>query len=247
MSHFHFPATQEYANRIIQMGEPPESVFCFGAPGLDSVYKLDLLDKTQLAQELALPYEREWGVITYHPVTLEKNISEIEIDAILNALEKFSEMYWVFTLPNADTESRIIIEKINKYVLKRPANAKLYSSLGQLSYFSLLKSATVMVGNSSSGLIEAPSFELPVVNVGERQKGRIRAKNVIDILEYQKSAVAMAINKALSKDFRYSLKGIKNPYGIGNTSINIVVTIKAISSSDRLKKKFYKLKAAEVE
>lgn len=243
MSHIHFPATKEYTDRIIQMGEQPESVFCFGAPGLDNIYKLKLLDKQQLKNELGLPGEKAWGVVTYHPVTLEKDSAKIQIEELLNALVEFSEIYWVFTLPNADTENRIIIERIKDYVQKKPQRAVLFSSLGQLKYLSLLKSAVVMVGNSSSGVIEAPSFELPVVNISDRQKGRVRVKNVIDVPVCEKNRIVTAINAAISKEFRDSLKGMENPYGSGNVSERILNVLKTITLGEKIiKKTFYDLK-----
>lgn len=243
MSHIHFPATKEYTDRIIQMGENPDSVFCFGAPGLDNIYKLKLLDKQQLKDELGLPGEKAWGVVTYHPVTLEKDSAKIQIEELLNALVEFSEIYWVFTLPNADTENRIIIESIKDYVQKKPQRAVLFSSLGQLKYLSLLRSAIVMVGNSSSGVVEAPSFELPVVNISDRQQGRIRAKNVIDVPVCEKNRIVTAINSAISKEFRDSLKGLENPYGSGNVSERILNVLKTITLGEKIiKKTFYDLK-----
>lgn len=239
MSHIHFPATKEYTDRIIQMGEQPESVFCFGAPGLDNIYKLKLLDKQQLKNELGLPGEKAWGVVTYHPVTLEKDSAKIQIEELLDALVEFSEIYWVFTLPNADTENRIIIESIKDYVQKKPQRAVLFSSLGQLKYLSLLRSAIVMVGNSSSGVIEAPFFELPVVNISDRQKGRVRAKNVIDVPVCEKNRIVTAINSAISKEFRDSLKGLENPYGSGNVSERILNVLKTITLGEKIIKKSF--------
>lgn len=243
MSHIHFPATKEYTDRIIQMGEQPETVFCFGAPGLDNIYKLKLLDKQQLKNELGLPGEKAWGVVTYHPVTLEKDSAKIQIEELLNALVEFSEIYWVFTLPNADTENRIIIESIKDYVQKKPQRFVLFSSLGQLKYLSLLKSAIVMVGNSSSGVIEAPSFELPVVNISDRQKGRVRVKNVIDVPVCEKNRIVTAINAAISKEFRDSLKELENPHGKGNASERILNLLKTITLGEKIiKKTFYDFK-----
>ena len=171
MSHIHFPSTQKYADRVVQMGERPENIFCFGAPGLDSIHSLQLLKKQELANELKLPVEKPWGIMTYHPVTYKNNSDINQFEVILDMVGKFSEIYWIFTLPNADTGSRKIIEQIEAFVHNNSEIACLFNSLGQLRYLSLLKNAAIMVGNSSSGLIEAPSFELPVVNIGDRQKG----------------------------------------------------------------------------
>lgn len=245
MSHIHFPVTRKYANKIIQMGERPENVFCLGTPGLDNLHRLNLLDRQQLAQELALPEEKAWAVVTYHPETLAKDSARIQIGELLSAVGEFSEIFWIFTLPNADTESRIIIKSIEDYVLKNPGKAKLYRSLGQLKYLSLLRYAITMVGNSSSGIIEGPAFELPVVNIGERQKGRIRAKNVIDVPLCERDSIVNAIKEAVSQEFRDSLKGLENPYGDDDTSLKIVMILKHIPLTDRLKKRFYESQFVE--
>ena len=241
MSHIHFPSTSKYVARIMQMGEIPENIFCFGAPGLDNVIKLNLLDKQQLVQELNLSHEKKWGIVTYHPVTLEKDSAKTQIDELLGGLDNFNDIYWIITFPNADMESRVIIESIEEYVKENPEKTNLFNSLGQLKYLSILKNATLMVGNSSSGLIEAPSFELPVVNIGDRQKGRIRAVNVIDVPVCKQNEIEIAINKALSKDFRESLKGLRNPYGVGNASEKIVAILRNVSLSDLSKKQFCEL------
>ena len=241
MSHIHFPSTSKYVARIMQMGEIPENIFCFGAPGLDNVIKLNLLDKQQLGQELNLSHEKKWGIVTYHPVTLEKDSAKTQIDELLGGLDNFNDIYWIITFPNADMESRVIIESIEEYVKENPEKTNLFNSLGQLKYLSILKNATLMVGNSSSGLVEAPSFELPVVNIGDRQKGRIRAVNVIDVPVCKQNEIEIAINKALSKDFRESLKGLRNPYGVGNASEKIVAILRNVSLSDLSKKQFCEL------
>jgi GDP/UDP-N,N'-diacetylbacillosamine 2-epimerase (hydrolysing) len=239
MSHIHFPSTQEYKNRIVQMGETPAHVFCFGAPGLDNIKRLKLLDKQELSNALNLPVDKEWGIVTYHPATLEKESSEFHIKEIIVALVAFHKIHWIFTLPNADTDSRIIIKIIDDYVQRNPENAHLFSSLGQLKYLSFLKHATVMVGNSSSGIIEAPSFKLPVVNIGERQKGRITTRNVIDVPVCEKKLIITAIKKAVSVNFRDSLQGLKNPYGNANASEKIIGVLKTIPLSNILQKKFH--------
>ena len=242
MSHIHFAAIEEYRNRIIQMGELPENVFCFGAPGLDNIHRLKLLDIKKLSDELEIPGNAKIGIVTFHPVTLEKNLAECHIAEIIEAIKNFTEIYWVFTLPNADTEGRSITEKINNFVSEFPEKGRVFISLGQLRYLSLLKNAVLIVGNSSSGLVEAPSFELPVVNIGDRQRGRVRGKNVIDVPECKKEPIINSIYKALSPDFRNSLKGMKNPYGEGNASEKIVKILKTISLGEGLiKKTFYEI------
>lgn len=238
MSHIHFPATQTYANRIRQMGESPSNIFCFGAPGIDNISKLDLINKNDLLKILELPQDKKIGLVTYHPVTLEENSAESQAPELLESIDRFDGFFWVFTMPNADTKSRVIVNNIKSYIHDNPGKAKLFSSLGQLRYLSLLKHATLMVGNSSSGIIEAPSFELPVVNIGDRQKGRTRAENVIDVPVGKKSNIANAINKAVSNGFKESLKGLGNPYGKGDASCKIVEILKTVEVAGKIKKQF---------
>ena len=242
MSYYHFPATQAYADRIIQMGEAPERVFCCGAPGLDNLLRLDLLQKEQVLEALNLPASQSWGVMTYHPVAGDKQSVEAQINEVLSALQKVDDVFWIFTLPNADTGGRIIIRRLEEFVKAHPQKGTVFSSLGQLRYLSLLQYATVMVGNSSSGLTEAPSFRLPVINIGDRQQGRVRAKNVLDIPDCRKEGISTALRKALSPEFKTSLQGMTNPYGEGNASQQIVDILKRCSLGPEVRKKiFYNL------
>ena len=188
-----------------------------------------------------LPVERPWGILTFHPVTYENNSGKAQLEVLLKIVEKHSDIYWISTLPNADTGSRKIIEQIENFVQTNPERTCLFNSLGQLRYLSLLKNASLMIGNSSSGIIEAPSFELPVVNIGDRQKGRIRAANVIDVPICEQKEIDTAINKAMSKDFRDSLKGLKSPYGVGNASEKIIEILRTVSLSNISKKQFCEL------
>ncbi len=242
MSHIHFAATDKYMQRIIQMGEAPGNVFCFGAPGLDNIKKLNLLTRTQLSKEIDIPKNKNIGLVTYHPVTLERDTAELQISEVLNAIRRFEMIFWVFTLPNADTEGRIIIRKLNDFIAKHPDKGRVFTSLGQLRHLSLLKNATLLVGNSSSGLTEAPSFKLPVVNIGDRQRGRVKGKNVIDVTECKEETISKAIQRAMSADFKKSLKGMENPYGGGDASAKIVAKLKEIRLGENLmKKKFYEI------
>jgi UDP-hydrolysing UDP-N-acetyl-D-glucosamine 2-epimerase len=220
------------------MGENPENIFCYGAPGLDNIHKLNLLSREQLAHDLNLPTKKQWALVTYHSETLEKDKANIQIKIILESIKEFTDIYWILTSPNADTESRIIVKTIEDHVKHNPENSKLFNSLGRLKYLSLLRDSIVMVGNSSSGIVEAPSFRVPVVNIGNRQSGRIKAENVIDVLKHEKVEILTAIRKAISKEFKDSLNKIENPYGDGNTSGKIVEVLKTYSLSDILRKKF---------
>lgn len=246
MSHVHFAAAGKYKKRIIQMGEDPKRVFCFGAPGVDSIVKLNLLDRKRLSEELNIPRYGKIGIVTYHPVTLEKNTSAGQISELLRAIERIKGIFWVFTFPNADTGNRAIIKKITAFTSRHQEVSRLYFSLGPLKYLSLLKHSSVMVGNSSSGIIEAPSFKLPVVNIGDRQKGRTRAANVIDVKEYKMKNISGAIQKALSSKFVSSLRGLKNPYGIGSASEKIVDRLRRIPIDNKLiKKRFHEIKFSD--
>ena len=245
MSHIHFPSTKKYAERIGQMGENPEDIFCYGAPGLDNIHKLKLLNREQLARDLDLPTKKQWALVTYHPETLEKDKAKIHIKAILESIKELADIFWIFTSPNADTEGRVIKKAIENHVRHNSKNSKLFNSLGQLRYLSLLKNSIVMVGNSSSGIIEAPSFSLPVINIGNRQQGRIKAENVIDIFDCEKAEIITVIKKAISKEFKDSINKIENPYGDGNTSDKIIEVLKTYSLPDILKKKFHDLQNIE--
>jgi UDP-hydrolysing UDP-N-acetyl-D-glucosamine 2-epimerase len=242
LSHLHFTAMEKYRNRVIQMGEDPKNVFVFGAPGLDNIYKLDLMNKDRICAGLGLPAGKRIGVVTYHPVTLEKGTASPQITEILSALKRCKDIYWVFTFPNADTGGGVIIEKIRRFTEKFPRLGKMFISLGQLRYLSLLKSASLMLGNSSSGFTEAPSFELPVVNIGDRQRGRVRGRNIIDVAACKRIAIKKAIERALSNEFKNSLKGMRNPYGKGDASRKIVEKLKtARLGEDLIKKRFYEI------
>lgn len=238
MSHIHFTATDKYRSRVVQMGENPERVFCFGAPGLDNIRRLNLMNEEELRIELDIPEGKKIGVVTYHPVTLEDNTAESQIHELLKSLEDFGDIYWVITLPNADTNGRVIINIIDDFSRSNPDKARAHASLGQLRYLSLLKHAVLMVGNSSSGIVEAPSFALPVVNVGDRQAGRVRGNNVIDV-ECKRKLISEGIQKALSSELRSMMNNTRNPYGQGNTSERIVEKLKTVPLGEKLIKKSF--------
>ncbi|MFH1428301.1 MAG: UDP-N-acetylglucosamine 2-epimerase [Candidatus Margulisiibacteriota bacterium] len=239
MAYLHFVSHKDYARRVIQMGEDPKRVFNYGAPGLDSIKALKLLSKDELEKYLDFKLDKNTALVTYHPVTMEKGSTKEQINNLLLALDK-SDLRIVFTMPNADPENDIIFKKIETFVQKNPDKSRCYTSLGQLRYLSLMQYAGVMIGNSSSGIIEAPSFQLPVVNIGSRQKGRIRAENVIDT-PADPSAIARAIKKALSPVFQKNIKTLKNPFGNGTASVRIKDELKGIDLSN-LQKGFYDLK-----
>jgi UDP-hydrolysing UDP-N-acetyl-D-glucosamine 2-epimerase len=231
MSHLHFVATETYGNRVIQMGEEPWRVVISGAPALDNLKTIELPTRAQLAKDYALREEESFLLVTYHPVTLEHEQTEEQMTALLQALGE-SEMEVVFTYPNADTGNRAIIQLIGEYVAGN-SRARTFVNLGTQGYFSMMKHAAAMVGNSSSGIIEAASFRLPVVNIGNRQRGRLRAANVIDV-GYSRSEIVAGIRQALAPDFRARLDDLVNPYGDGHAAERIVETLQAVELNDKL-------------
>ncbi len=237
MSHLHFASTEAYAKRIMQMGEEPWRVTVSGAPSLDNINQVSLLGFQQLEKEYHVNLESPFLLVTYHPVTLEYEETEFQIQEILKALAK-TNMQVIFTYPNADTQGRLILEKINKF-LTEYHKAQLIGNLGTQAYFSLMNLAAAMVGNSSSGIIEAASFKLPVVNIGNRQKGRVHGENVINV-GYDCEGIFQGINKAISPQFRDSLTNLVNPYGEGKAAIRIIENLKQTNLNQNLIiKKFY--------
>jgi UDP-hydrolysing UDP-N-acetyl-D-glucosamine 2-epimerase len=243
MACLHFPATEAYRKRIIQMGENPANVFNYGAPGLDHLYREKLLSKPQLEKRLQVELTGSVAIMTYHPVTLESTGALSRIGKLLQAIES-SGIKVVFTKANADAHGREINREIARFCEIHPARFRFFDNLGQKTYLSCLKHLDLMIGNSSSGLTEAPSFKMPVVNIGDRQKGRIKAANIIDT-GYKTREILEGIRRATSPTFKKALKDLKNPYDRfedGNTSRRIKDTLKqAVIDSDLLQKKFFDL------
>lgn len=232
MSHIHFPGSELYKEKIIKMGEEAWRVHNVGQAGIENIKKIKLLNKYELEKELKVGFNKPVFLITYHPATLDIDSIEKQIDNLFKAIKKFDAIY-VFTYPNADFGSKIIIDKINAFCNEND-NSYLYYSLGQKKYLSLLSVANVVIGNSSSGIIEAPIFKIPVVNIGDRQKGRLRSKNIIDT-DYEDDSIYKAIDKALNdKKFIAGLQNIDNIYGNGETSTQIVKILKNLKFSKTL-------------
>ncbi len=243
LSHLHFVATEEYAQRVIQMGEEPWRVTACGAVGLDHLRTFVASDRQALESLLGLSLDSAPLLVTYHPVTLEYDRAEAQIDALLEALESVARPL-VFTLPNADTNNQVIRRRIEAFVGRHPS-AALVPNLGTQAYFSLMARAAAMVGNSSSGIVEAPSFGLPVVDIGTRQAGRLRAANVIPC-GYAAEEIRRAIARALAPEFRESLRGLRNPYGAGHAAARIVEALKGIAIDERLLvKRFHQVEVRE--
>lgn len=238
MSHLHFTATDIFRKRVIQLGEDPNYVFNVGALGIENINKLPLLDKVTLENELGMKFNENNILVTFHPVTLEDSTAEQQFSELLAALDTLQDTNIFFTLPNSDTDSRRIIELIREYVLVRPNNTRYYTSLGQLKYLSTIQFVDMVVGNSSSGLIEVPSFKKATINIGDRQKGRIFPDSVINC-QPEKKAISNAIQIAYSSAFKEKLKRVRNPYGTGNSSELIIEILKQIDVSTLIKKKFH--------
>ena len=243
MSHLHFASTQHYANRIIQMGEEPWRVTTSGAPGLDNLYAMDLLPSSEIERLIGMSLQPAPLLVTYHPVTLEYEETAFHISELLAALTAANRPV-VFTYPNADTQGRSIIRAIDQYV-KNHDHACVAVNLGTRAYFSLMKTAAAMVGNSSSGIIEAASFQLPVVNIGNRQRGRIHERNVLNV-GYERNAILSGIRQVTTSEFRKSLDHLQNPYGDGQSAQRIVKTLRDVPLDRRLiLKRFYDIPIPE--
>jgi len=239
MSHLHFVAAEEYKKRVIQLGEQPDNVFLVGGLGIDNIIKLNLLERKDFEKSIDFKLGINNLLITFHPVTLEENTSAKQMNEILMALKELKHTHLIFTMPNADTDGRIIFKMIEDFVNNHPY-AKSFTSLGQYRYLSCIKHVDGVIGNSSSGLIEVPTFKKGTINIGDRQRGRIKAESVIDCKPTAKS-VSDAIKKLYSSEFQQKLKTIQNPYGSGGASEAIVKTLENISLKTILKKKFYNM------
>ena len=237
MSHLHFVSLEEYGRRVVQMGEEPWRVTVSGEPGIDTIHSTPILSTIEIEALIGMSMEPSPLLVTFHPVTLEPGQAEAQIAELLSALDSV-EMPILFTAPNADTEGRVIIAYIQDFVRRHP-NSRYVQNLGSTAHLSTMRRSAAMVGNSSSGIVEAASFELPVVNVGTRQQGRVAGKNVIHA-EVKRDAIIRAIRLATSPAFRESLQGLVNPYGDGNATPRIVEVLKTVSlDRSLLVKTFY--------
>jgi len=243
MSAIHFAAIDLYAKRIIQMGEDPNNVHIVGAIGLDNIKATSLMTQEELSDLTGIDFAKCVALVTYHPVTLDQyDSSNKQIRELLEAV-KDSQCIALVTMPNSDTSSSLIFKEIQQYVKRHPYKFTLVNNLGQRGYLSAMKYAKLMIGNSSSGIIESASFKLPVVNVGDRQSGRYKTENIIDT-ECNKSDISKAINNALSEEFRIKISHIKTPFGDGNAAKRIVDVLETIDFENKemlLKKGFYDL------
>ncbi len=239
MSHLHFTSTEEYRRRVIQLGEQPQMVYNVGAPGIENIKKIKLLDKQSLEKELGFSLSDVTVLVTYHPVSLENMSTEVQFQNILDVLDEHKEITVIFTKANSDINGRIINQMIDEFVSRNRDRCAGYVSLGQLKYLSTLQFCRAVLGNSSSGIIEVPSFGIPTVNIGDRQRRRLHAKSVIDCGN-EKEQVEAALEKALSDEFLSEIAGEKNPYEGKQTADKIYrIITEALSSGIHMKKEFY--------
>ena len=239
MAYLHFVAAEAYRRRVIQLGEDPARVFLVGGLGIDNMLKLDLLDRAALEAALDFKLGQKNLLVTFHPATLEQGAAAGQMDELLAALDTLHDTHLIFTMPNADTEGRALSRQVEAYVAGRP-NAKVYASLGQLRYLSAIAHIDAVVGNSSSGLAEVPSFRKATVNIGDRQKGRLKAPSVIDCAP-DRASIGAALAQAYSAEFQASLFQVRSPYGEGGASKKILRILENHDFPDSLKKTFFDL------
>lgn len=239
MSHLHFVAAEEYRQRVIQLGEQPEHVYSVGGMGIDNIKRLNLLSRTELEASLGFKLGKKNLLITFHPVTLEKFTAEEQMAELLATLDELDDTQFIFTMPNADNGGRSLIRMVESFVDSH-TNARAYTSLGQLRYLSCIAYVDAVVGNSSSGLLEVPSFKKGTINIGDRQRGRLLASSIINCDPVRRS-IKSALKKLYSVDFQRSLSLTINPYGDGNASQKVVDAIVSCNLDGIVKKTFYDL------
>ena len=237
MSHLHFVAAEEYRQRVIQLGEQPDHVFLVGGLGIDNIKRLQLLDRKALEASLDFKLGTKNLLITFHPVTLETLTAADQLEELLTALATLNDTQLIFTLPNADTDGRALIKRVEQFVAQH-RNARAYTSLGQLRYLSCIAQVDGVVGNSSSGLAEVPSFKKGTINIGDRQRGRLQATSVINC-EPSLDSIVAALEQLYSTEFQASLHHVINPYGEGGASAKVVNILKHNALAGIVKKTFY--------
>ncbi|BEP30347.1 UDP-N-acetylglucosamine 2-epimerase [Helicovermis profundi] len=241
MSYLHFTSTEEYRKRVIQLGENPSRVFNVGAIGIENIKRNEYISKQELSNSINLSLDKLYAVVTFHPVTLEHQSSEHQISELLKAIAKHDEMNFIFTKGNSDVDGRIINSMIDEYVKDRE-NCVAVTSLGLKRYLTAIRYCQMVIGNSSSGIIEVPSFKVPTINIGDRQKGRIQADSIINCAP-DFNSISDAIDKGNDTEVRASIQLVKNPYENDNTTCNIVSIIEDFLLNNKIdiKKRFYDL------
>ncbi|WP_117168494.1 UDP-N-acetylglucosamine 2-epimerase [Paraliobacillus sediminis] len=239
LSYLHFTSTDEYRKRVIQLGEHPDRVYTVGGLGVENILKQKFISLEELSTSIDFDLDTPYCMVTFHPVTLENEQAENQFQALLDVCEMYPNMKFIFTKANADANGRVINQMIDRYV-KGHSHAVAFASLGLTRYLSGMNYASCVIGNSSSGLLEAPSFGIPTINIGDRQKGRIQSTSVINCLPI-KYEIKKSMELALSDAFKDIAKLTINPYGDGNTSNKVIEVIKEFIQNDHidLKKQFY--------
>ena len=240
MAWWHFVAADEYQKRVVQLGEDPKRVFNVGGMGVDAIKKARLLSKKELMKKSGIQFGEKNLLVTYHPVTLEKQTSQKHFQSLLDVLDDLKDVYIIFTMPNSDSDGRIIKQMIDEFVSSHDQRSISFTSMGHLNYLSALQFVDGVVGNSSSGLAEAPTFKIGTVNIGDRQKGRLKAKSVIDC-KPAKGSIKEAINTLYRKNFQKILHMVDNPYGKGGATEKIIEVLRAANIPEEPKKEFYDL------
>lgn len=238
MSHLHFTAADIYTKKLIQLGEDPRNVFNVGGLGIENIKRLKLLSKLDFENLIKFKLNLRNILVTFHPVTLETKTSQKQFLELLSSLDELENTNIIFTKTNSDIDGKVINLMIDEYVVKNPKKSIAFSSMGQLNYLSSLQYVDFIIGNSSSGLLEAPSFKVGTINIGDRQKGRLKAQSVIDCLPDKKS-IDETIKRVYSSEFQKILKDVKNPYGDGFASEKIITILKTTSLDNILKKTFF--------
>ena len=243
MSHIHCVATEEYRRRVIQLGEQPDRVHCVGGLGVDAIHQTQLMSREELETALDFKFRDKNLLVTFHPITLSDVSPECQMSELLAALAELSNTGLVFTLPNADAGGRELIAMLQGFVALHP-NARAYPSLGQLRYLSCMARCDGVVGNSSSGLLEAPTLKKGAINIGDRQRGRLQADNVINC-PAEREEISAALKNLYSPEFQAELANVSNPYGNGGASVRVLEIIKAAELNSLLHKPFYDLSKAD--
>ncbi|MED1801453.1 UDP-N-acetylglucosamine 2-epimerase [Brevibacillus porteri] len=238
MAHFHFVGADEYKRRVVQLGEQPDRVFNYGDVGLDNINRLKLLNQTELEESLGFPLGALNFLVTYHPESLSHIDPVMAVHALFEAMDAFPEAKVIITKPNADTGSRGILQMIDKYAANQPERVFAFTSLGQVRYLSTMKYCNVVIGNSSSGIVEAPILKKPTVNIGNRQSGRLKAASIIDCGGTAQE-IKSAIEKSLSDGFQDRVSKVTSLYGEGNTAEKIKHVLKHADIHSVIVKKFY--------
>jgi len=244
MSHLHFTSTDEYRKRVIQLGEQPNRVFNVGALGIENIRSIKLLNKQELEESINFSMGEKCILLTFHPTTLEECTAETQFHALLDAIEKIDTLRIIFTKANADTNGRVINQLIDEYQRQHPDKAITFSSMGQLRYVSAMRLAQVVVGNSSSGIIEAPALKIPTVNIGDRQKGRMMPQSVINC-QPNAEAIYASLCKALSAGFRRQIESQESPYEKLGTSQEIKKILKEFPLTGIIKKEFFNISMSD--